>query len=67
MHLDHASQRLIPTFEIFLAADDVDRSIIRIRSARAFPEKIVFDTTTPIAATVSSPLLAREDVRMNGR
>ena len=42
------------------AAPDVDRSIIRIRSDRALPEKIVFDTTARIAAAVSSPLLARE-------
>ena len=42
------------------AARDVDRSIIRIRSARALPEKIVFDTTARIAAAVSTPVLADE-------
>lgn len=31
---------------------------IRIHSARALPEKIIFDTSTRIAATVSTPLLA---------
>lgn len=39
---------------------EVDRSIIRIHSARALPEKIIFDTSTQIGATVSSPLLAAE-------
>lgn len=39
---------------------DVDRTIIRISSARALPEKIIFDTSTQIAAAMSSPLLAAE-------
>lgn len=39
---------------------DVDRTIIRISSARALPEKIILDTSTQIAATVSSPALAAE-------
>lgn len=42
------------------AGPEVDRSIIRIHSARAWPEKIIFDTSTQIAATVSTPLLAAE-------
>ncbi|MCK1388916.1 hypothetical protein [Bradyrhizobium sp. 21] len=39
---------------------DVDRTIIRISSARALPEKIIFDTSTQITATISSPALAAE-------
>jgi len=41
-------------------SSSVDRSIIRIHSARAWPEKIIFDTSTRIATAVSSPLLATE-------
>ncbi len=42
------------------AGPEVDRSIIRIHSARAWPDKIIFDTSSQIAATVSTPLLAAE-------
>lgn len=38
------------------AGPEVDRSVIRIHSARALPEKIIFDTSE--IATISSPLLA---------
>jgi hypothetical protein len=41
------------------AGPDFDRTTIRIRSARALPEKIIF-TSTRIAATVFSPLLAAD-------
>lgn len=54
--LDHS---LAPLGEA-AAGPEVDRSIIRIHSARAWPEKIIFDTSTQIAAAVSSPLLAAE-------
>jgi len=67
MHLVHSQQRLMPIIRCCLPRRVVLALLIRIRSARALPEKIVFDTTTPIPDTASSPLLAREDVRMNGR
>lgn len=35
---------------------DVDRTIIRIRSARNLPEKIVFDTAHPPVVTAAAPL-----------
>ncbi|MDF0494234.1 MULTISPECIES: hypothetical protein [Bradyrhizobium] len=42
------------------AGPDVDRTSIRIHSTRALPERIIFDTSTRIATTVSTPLLAAE-------
>src|SRR5947209_19994455 len=54
--LDHD----LPPPEVRSAGPDIDRSIIRVHSARALPEKIVFDTNAHIAASVSSPLLAGE-------
>ena len=42
------------------AAPHVDRAVIRIRSARALPEKIVLDTSSSIATAASSPLIATE-------
>src|SRR3954452_10083583 len=54
--LDH----YLPPPEARSAGPDIDRSIIRVHSARALPEKIWFDPTASIAASVSSPLLARE-------
>jgi hypothetical protein len=64
-------------FALLLAADryldapvdsratiDVDRSIIRIRSARSLPEKIVFDTNAPVVvASVPAAIEEREDPR----
>ena len=55
-----ALDRSLPPPADSSASSDVDRSIIRIHSARAWPEKIVFDTSTEIATMVSSPLLATE-------
>ncbi|UFS90714.1 hypothetical protein LPJ38_08255 [Bradyrhizobium daqingense] len=40
------------------AVPDVDRTTIRIHSARAWPEKIILDTSTGIVAAASSPLIA---------
>ncbi|UWU93214.1 hypothetical protein [Bradyrhizobium sp. CB1015] len=42
------------------AGPDVDRAPIRIHSARALPEKIIFDTSARIATAMSTPLLAAE-------
>ncbi|KRP96289.1 MULTISPECIES: hypothetical protein [Bradyrhizobium] len=42
------------------AGPEAARATIRIHSARALPEKIIFDTSTRIAATVSTPLLAAD-------
>ncbi|MCK1357669.1 hypothetical protein [Bradyrhizobium sp. 199] len=51
--------RNLPPLREASPSPEVDRSIIRIHSARALPEKIIFDTS-PVAATVSPPLLAAE-------
>jgi hypothetical protein len=41
----------------------VDKSIIRIKTAHRWPEKIVFDTTSPtIAPSVPAPVLAEAPV-----
>jgi hypothetical protein len=37
-------------------ATDIDRSVIRIRSARSVPEKIVFDTNRPTVVSSSTPI-----------
>ncbi|QDF40584.1 hypothetical protein FJN17_25095 [Bradyrhizobium symbiodeficiens] len=55
-----ALDRSMPPLADMSAGTGVDRSIIRIHSASAWPEKIVFDTSTQIATVVSSPLLATE-------
>ena len=55
-----ALDRSLPPLAEISAGPGVDRSIIRIRSTRAWPEKIVFDTSTQIASAVSSPVLASE-------
>lgn len=55
-----ALDRSMPPLAEISTGPDVDRSIIRIQSARAWPEKIVFDTSAQIASAVSSPLLASE-------
>ncbi|WP_257196732.1 MULTISPECIES: hypothetical protein [unclassified Bradyrhizobium] len=55
-----ALDRSLPPLAELSPGTDVDRSVIRIRSARAWPEKIVLDTSTQIATTVSSPLLSTE-------
>jgi len=57
--LSALDRQLAPPGERF-AAPDVDRSIIRIQSDRALPEKIVFDTSARVVTAVSSPLLAHE-------
>jgi hypothetical protein len=54
-----AADRFLPRPIDGAAADDVDRSVIRIRSARVGPEKIEFDTAHP-----PSPLpMIREEPR----
>lgn len=52
--------RNLPPLATASAAPDVDRTIIRIRSAHALPEKIILDTSTGIAAAAASPLIAAE-------
>jgi hypothetical protein len=42
------------------AGPDVDRTIIRINSARTVPEKIIFDTSAQIDTPISPPVLAAE-------
>ncbi|WP_128928265.1 hypothetical protein [Bradyrhizobium guangxiense] len=53
-----ALDRSLPPPAGLAPAPGVDRSIIRIHSARTWPEKIIFDTSSQIATAVSSPLLA---------
>jgi len=50
----------LPPLATASAAPDVDRTIIRIHSAHALPEKIILDTSTGIAAAAASPLIAAE-------
>lgn len=52
--------RNLPPVSNIAASPQVDRTVIRVRSARILPEKVIFDTSTQIAATVSLPLLAAE-------
>ena len=52
-----AIDRYLPTLPENGHASDPDKTIIRIRSARSLPEKIVFDTRPQTAA----PLLANAD------
>lgn len=42
------------------AGPDVDRTVMRINSARTLPEKIIFDTSAQFNARVSPPVLAAE-------
>jgi hypothetical protein len=60
-----AADRYLPTPAERSATIDVDRSIIRIRSARNLPEKIVFDTANAPVMMASSPaeIESREDPR----
>ncbi|WP_375306789.1 hypothetical protein WI560_02690 [Bradyrhizobium sp. A11] len=55
-----ALDRSLPPLAELSAGPEVERTNIRIRSARPWPEKIIFDTSTQIATTASSPLLAAE-------
>lgn len=50
-----AADRYLPEPAERSAAIDVDRSIIRIRSARNLPEKIVFDTASAPMVMASGP------------
>jgi hypothetical protein len=52
-----AIDRYLPTLPETGHASDPDKTIIRIRSARSLPEKIVFDTRPQTAA----PVLAKAD------
>lgn len=55
-----ALDRNLPPLAKSSAAPDVDRTVIRIHSARALPEKIILDTSSGITAPTSPPLLAAE-------
>ncbi|MBH5398746.1 hypothetical protein HZZ13_13220 [Bradyrhizobium sp. CNPSo 4010] len=52
--------RSLPPSVARAAGPDIDRTTIRIRSTRALPEKIIFDTSALIAATVSTPLFTAD-------
>lgn len=48
-----AANRYLPEAPEYFAAGDVDRTIIRIRSARPHTEKVVFDTSHPPSVPVA--------------
>jgi hypothetical protein len=50
-----AADRYLPAPADRSAEIDVDRSIIRIRSARGLPEKVVFDTASPPVVVAYNP------------
>lgn len=56
-----AADRYLPHPVDGAAADDVDRSVIRIRSARVGPEKIVFDTSHTPGPLPTSTVELRDD------
>ncbi|MDA9464669.1 hypothetical protein [Bradyrhizobium sp. CCBAU 53415] len=62
-----ALDRTLPPLATPSAGPGVDRTVIRIRSARTLPEKIVLDTSTSIAAATASPLIAGEAPHRSAR
>ncbi|WP_106947769.1 hypothetical protein [Bradyrhizobium sp. MOS003] len=52
-----ALDRSLPPLSDVSAGAGVDRSVIRIHSARALPEKIILDTSTMVAVEASAQLL----------
>ncbi|QQO19408.1 hypothetical protein JJB98_05570 [Bradyrhizobium diazoefficiens] len=52
--------RFLPPHGERSGGSEVGRPVIRIKSARTLPERIIFDTSTEIAATVSPPVRAAE-------
>jgi hypothetical protein len=58
-----AADRYLPEVPERFAAGDVDRTIIRIRSTRPRPEKVVFDTSHPpsLRASVAADSAYGED------
>ena len=58
----------ISSSQTFMREARVDKSIIRIKSAHRWPEKIVFDTTSPtIVPSVPALVLAEAPVIINQR
>lgn len=55
-----AADRYLPAPAERTAAIDVDRSIIRIRSAQNLPDKIVFDMATNAPAAIASDPISTE-------
>jgi hypothetical protein len=55
-----ALDRSLPPLNDVSAGAGVDRSVIRIHSARALPEKIILDTSSMVAMETSSHLLVSE-------
>jgi len=51
------ADRYLPPSSETVAPIDVDRSIIRIRSAQHLPEKIVFNTAHPPVVVAAAPLV----------
>lgn len=60
MALFFVLDRFLPPHGERSGGSEVGRPVIRIKSARTLPERIIFDTSTEIAATVSPPLRAAE-------
>jgi hypothetical protein len=52
------ADRYLPKPGESFASGDVDRTIIRIHSARPLPEKILFDTTNPPVVPPPNPIAA---------
>jgi hypothetical protein len=48
-----------PSFQTFFRGARVDKSIIRIKSARKWPEPIVFDSGLPTTVPPPLPVLAQ--------
>ncbi|HKH01524.1 MAG TPA: hypothetical protein VKB08_12500 [Bradyrhizobium sp.] len=51
----------------FMRDARVDKSIIRIKSAHRWPEKVVYDTTLPTIVPSPSPVLAELPARKQAR
>jgi hypothetical protein len=59
-----AADRYLPPPVDRAEASDLDKTVIRIRSARTLPEKIVFDTNSP---TVAPPSVALAEQHLDER
>jgi hypothetical protein len=59
--------RCLPPLREHSAGPEADRTTIRIGSARALPERIIFDTSGQVAAAISAPQLAAEPADHDSR
>jgi hypothetical protein len=64
LSLMFAADRYLPRAAEQAAAKDVDRSIIRIRTARPVPAKVEFDTSHPMTTSIAvEPALEQREER----